>query len=122
MRTLALTFFLLWRLACTAGPMTIELSAPTYAGQVVRLYRYDDLFTLRTVRLTEALISSTGTAHLEADVNGTAKLQLRIGNTSGDLYARPGITLHITFPPPPMGTARSLGTTVRVALEFSGLD
>lgn len=122
MRTLALTFFLLWRLACTAGPMTIELSAPTYAGQVVRLYRYDDLFTLRPVRLTEALITSTGTAHLEADVSGTAKLQLRIGNTSGDLYARPGITLHITFPPPPTGTARSLGTTTRVALEFTELD
>jgi thiol-disulfide isomerase/thioredoxin len=120
-RLLLLTLFVL-PLALCAGNFTIVLQAPAYSGQVARLYRYDDLFTLRTVRIAEMPIGDDGAATLNADVQGMTKLQLRIGDVSGDLFARPGTTLNILFPQPATRTARSLGNTTRVDLEFRDLD
>ena len=37
--------------AVLGGTATLLVEAPEYAGQAVILYRYDDLITLRTVRI-----------------------------------------------------------------------
>ncbi|MBK9515212.1 MAG: hypothetical protein IPO05_16660 [Flavobacteriales bacterium] len=47
---------------------------------------------------------------------------MRIGDVSGDLFAQPGSTLNILFPQPTVRTARSLGNTTRVDLEFHDMD
>jgi len=122
MRRLLLLPLLALPLALCAGNFTIVLQAPAYSGQVARLYRYDDLYTLRTVRIAEMPIGDDGAATLTTDVQGVNKLQLRIGDVSGDLFARPGSTLNILFPQPTVRTARSLGNTTRVDLEFHDMD
>jgi thiol-disulfide isomerase/thioredoxin len=122
MRRLLLLTLIVLPLALYAGNFPITLQAPAYSGQVARLYRYDDLFTLRTVRIAEMPIGDDGTATLNADLQGVTKMQLRIGDVSGDLFARPGTTLNILFPLPATRTARSLGKTTRVDLEFRDLD
>ena len=103
-----------------AGEFTIRLSARDHAGEMVVMSRYDDLITLRTVRLAEGPIGDT--TILRGEVDGTQKIQLRIGNLAGDLFVRPGSDLNILFPPAAPGTPRSLGTTTRVELQFTGIS
>lgn len=125
MRSALVTFALILHAAAWAGNFTLRVEAPGYAGKAALLYRYDDLFTLRPVRIAEAAIGDDGQAVLTADVEGTAKLQLRIGDVVGDLFARPGNPLHLRFPLPDARTAKSLSGTTRVfpeLLDLSPLD
>jgi len=121
MRTLICIGMLLAHATAWAGDFTLELEAPSYVGKAALLYRYDDLFTMRTVRLAVAPIGSDGRAALTAEVEGTTKLQVRIGDVTADLFARPGTTLHARFLPPPPGTPRSLNGTTRTTLELYDL-
>jgi thiol-disulfide isomerase/thioredoxin len=120
---------LLLQLAVSTGSLlfaqtgfTLHLSAPKEAGQAVLLYRYDDLFTLRTLRVAEALLNEEGKATLSGDVNGTARMQLRIGDAIADLYVRPGSVINVEWPGPDPRTPRSLNRAVRVPIEFRDMD
>ncbi len=121
MRTTIAIITLLLHATAWAGNFTLQLDAPGYKGKAVALYRYDDLFTMRTVRLSAAPIGDDGRATLNVDVEGTTKLQVRIGDVTADLFARPGSMLHARFLPPPPGTPRSLNGTTRTALELYDL-
>ncbi|MBK9177014.1 MAG: TlpA family protein disulfide reductase [Flavobacteriales bacterium] len=121
-RGILLPFTLLLTLSAFAQEVQINVLAPRYAGQPVLLYRYDDLFTLRTSRIASALIADDGKAALAAPVTGTTKLRLRIGEVFADLYARPGASYTVEFLPPAPGTARSLSGTTRTSLLFHDLD
>lgn len=118
--TLVITFACNVLLA--AQPVTILVHSPVNAGKPVLLYRCDDLFTLRSTRLTTALLNDAGDATLEAEVIGTVKLRIRIGEAFGDLYARPGARYKVEFTKPDARTARSINGTTRVDLFFSDLD
>jgi thiol-disulfide isomerase/thioredoxin len=101
-------------------PFTIHLTAPDHAGEMVVLSRYDDLITMRTVRMTEEVVDDS--TFLKGEVSGTQKIQLRIGDLIGDLFVRPGSELHVTFPKADPSQMRSLGATARVALEFTDIS
>ena len=105
-----------------AQEFTLHLDAPAHAGQQVVLYRHADLFTPRTERLAVTTLDGEGRARLGGTVDGTRKLQLRIGDVSGDLYVRPGSTLNVHFPKPGPRTVRTVGGTARVDLEFRDVD
>lgn len=98
----------------------IALSAPAYAGRTVTLYRYMDLFTLRTEHLADAHIDAHGDATLQCEVNGTNKAMIRIGEVMCDLWLRDG-SYSITLPAPDAATPRSLNGT-RVDPLFKDLD
>lgn len=122
MRLLPIALALLPAFAAVAGDFTIHLHAPAHAGKVALLNRYDDLFTMRTVRIGMMPIGDDGTALLTADVEGTTKVQLRIGDVVADLFARPGSDLHVHFAAPAAGTPRSLNGTTRTAIELTELS
>ncbi len=122
MRPIPLFFCLLLACAIHAQDVVLHVQAPAYAGKVLLLYRYDDLFTLRPIHLANALIADDGTAELKAPVRGTAKLRLRIGDATSDFYARPGTNYNVLFPPPDPRTPRSINGTMRVDLEFTSMD
>ncbi|MDQ3100320.1 MAG: redoxin domain-containing protein, partial [Bacteroidota bacterium] len=103
-----------------AQQFIIHLSAPDHAGEIAVLSRYDDLITMRTIRLAEVLVGDSTV--ISGEANGTQKIQLRIGDLIGDLYVRPGSDLHVTFPKADPGQARSLGATARVVLEFTEIS
>jgi thiol-disulfide isomerase/thioredoxin len=112
--------------ACSAllhgQAVNILVHSPVNAGKPVLLYRYDDLFTLRSTRIATALLNDAGDATLEAEVSGTMKLRIRIGEAFGDLYARPGASYTVEFTKPDPRTARSVNGTTRVDLLFTDLD
>lgn len=108
--------------ALRAQNTVLHVHAPDHVGKVVILYRYDDLYTLRPVRLGEDLVGDDGHAELTTTVQGTAKLRLRIGEATGDMYARPDRSYNIGFPVPDPRTPRSISGTMRVDLEFTDLD
>lgn len=106
-RALALpVLLLLFATACLASAR-ITLHAPTYAGQRATLYRYHDLFTLRTERIAEATIDAHGDAVLQGEVSGTTKAVIRIGDVVCDLWLRDG-ALEITVPAPTPDAAHTL--------------
>ncbi len=105
-----------------AQEVIIDVSAPQYPGKVVQLYRYDDLFTLRPVREATAIANESGHAELRANIQGTTKLRLRIGEVTGDLFARAGAHYRVTFQEPDARTARTLNGTTRTTLLFHDLD
>lgn len=109
-------------LSLGAQPATLRIEAPSYAGQVAALYRYDDLFTLRLVRIGDAIIDEAGHAEIGAEVKGTARLRLRAGDAHGDLYARPGVSYRIGVEPLDARAARTVSGTTRTDLVFQGLD
>ncbi|WKZ67926.1 MAG: TlpA disulfide reductase family protein [Flavobacteriales bacterium] len=122
MRKALAAFAFISALAATAQEAVIDVHAPAYAGKAILLYRYQDLFTLRTERLATAPIGEDGHARLSAPVEGTAKLRLRVGEAFADLYARPGARYSVAFHPPAKGMATSLGGSTRAALVFTALD
>lgn len=122
MRRTLLLVALLHTLVSAAQEARISVQEARHAGQPVLLYRYDDLFTLRTTRIATTLIGDDGRAVLTAPVAGTSKLRLRIGEVFADLLARPGATYTVEFLPPAPGTARSLSGTTRTSLLFHDLD
>ncbi|MBL7951734.1 MAG: redoxin domain-containing protein [Flavobacteriales bacterium] len=102
------------------APFTIHVTARGLGADVVSLYRYSDLFTLRTTLVTRGLLDNTGQVILEGDAQGTVKMQLRIGERFADLYVRPGSALHVSTYD--LGTARSLNGTTKMGLEFKDID
>lgn len=122
MRFVAALLLLCATPALKADVFTLRVTAPEHMGQVVSLYRFGDLFTMRTVRIADAMLGDDGAAVLTGTAEGTIKLRLRIGDAVGDLYARPGSTLHIRFPLPDPRVPKSLSGTTRVELEFTDID
>lgn len=120
MRHLLLVLALLVASLVGANTFTLHVTARGFGDDVVSLYRYDDLFTLRTVLVTRGMLDNTGKTTLEGVVSGTVKMQLRIGERSADLYVRPGSVLNIA--PYDLGTARSLNGTTRMGIELTGID
>jgi len=110
--------------ACSlrAQPVALRIEAPSHAGQVAVLYRYDDLFTLRLVRIGDAVLDDAGHAEISAEVAGTARLRLRAGNAHGDLYARTGASYRIDVAPLDARAAKTISGTSRTDLIFHGLD
>lgn len=121
MRALALLLLTALAPRLIAQEAVISLRAPDHAGEAATLYRYADLFTLRTERLATALIGDDGLTVLRAPVSGTQRLRVRIGDVYGDLYARAGSSYTVMFLPPD-GNARSLNGTTRTNLLFMDLD
>ncbi len=119
---LSATAVLVLHLVGLAGSFTVHVTAPKEGGQAVLLYRYDDLFTLRTVRVTEALLGEGGQATLNGSVEGTVRMQLRIADAIADLYVRPGTVLHVEWPGPDPRVPRSLNRPVRVPIVFHEMD
>ncbi|MBK9762553.1 MAG: hypothetical protein IPO87_04105 [Flavobacteriales bacterium] len=103
-----------------AAPFTIHVSSSGHDDDVVSLYRYDDLFTLRGVLLTRGLLNSEGMATLEGEVEQVTKMYLRIGERTADLYVAPGSDLNVVLTPMP--GALSLNGTSRMVITFTGMD
>lgn len=106
--------------ALFAGPVTLSVDAPTYAGQHIQLYGYADYFTLWTELLAEGELDAQGVCSLTADVEGTRKAVIRIGPVGADLYLRAG-SYHLRIPAPAAGEALPIGGTTRVDPEFPDL-
>lgn len=119
MRTLALPLTLLLAHAAPAVA-TIHLVAPDRAGQKVVLHRVDDLFTLRTVRVDEALLGADGQATVRAEVQGTVKALLTVGGHRAELFLRDGATYHVR-PLQPTPGARPVRGLLPIDLEFIDL-
>lgn len=120
MRLLLSGFLFFFTLLLQAGNFSIHVTARGFGEDIVSLYRYADLFTHRTILVQRGLLDNTGRTTLEGDVDGTTKVQLRIGERTADLYVRPGSVLHVF--PVDLGTARSLNGTTRMGLDFTGID
>ncbi len=119
--TAVLSAALLLAWSSSHATVRIQLDAPTYAGQRVQLYRYMDLFTLRTELIANTRLDDHGAATIEANVTGTVKAELRIGNVSAELWLRGG-NYSVTFPALDAKTSRSMNGTARVDLTFKDLD
>lgn len=123
MRLAILLLLLLWLVPVLAsGPFTIAVRAPGQSGEALLLYRYDDLFTLRTTRIAETALDDAGQAVLRGEVEGTTRMQLRIGDGVADLYLRPGMDLHVEWPGPDPRSPRSLDRPARVPIVFHDMD
>ncbi len=120
-RFLSAFLFLLMLLPAKAAVVKVHVVAPTYAGQRVTLYRYMDLFTLRTELLGHANLDDRGEADLEAMVNGTTKGQVRIGEVNADLWMRGG-TYTLEIPAPDPKAPLSVNGTTYVNAVFKDLD
>jgi thiol-disulfide isomerase/thioredoxin len=103
-----------------AGTFTLHVTVQGFRDDVVSLYRYSDLFTLRTELVTRGMLDQTGKATLTGEVEGTARMQLRIGERFADLFVRPGSVLNLS--PYDLGTARSLSGTTHMGLDFKEID
>lgn len=121
MRSVLFLSSLVLSLAASAAPVTLRVSAPTYAGERILLYRYLDLFTLRTELLANGRLDDRGGATIDADVTGTVKAMVRIGTVTADLLLRPG-TYDVEMPAPDAARPRSINGTTRVDLVFHDLD
>ena len=108
-------------LSANAVTVHIQVSAPAYVDQRVLLYQCADLFTGRTELLTHSRIDDKGNALLEADVSGTVKATIRIGEVSADLWLNGG-SYTIDFPAPDPKKPRSLNGTTTVDPIFKDLD
>lgn len=120
MRHLLTCIVLLNALVIQAGHFTLHITARGFGEDVISLHRYSDLFTLRTILVGRGILDNTGTTTLEGEVDGTARMQLRIGERVADVLVRPGSRL--TIAAYDLGDARSLNGTTRMGLEYSGLD
>lgn len=120
-RLLLLLFPILLANAASAVAVRVAVNAPTYGQQRVLLYRYMDLFTGRTELLAHARLDAQGNALLEADVSGTVKAMVRIGEVHADLWLRGG-SYTLDLPAPDPKRARSVNGTTTVDPLFKGLD
>ena len=120
MRALLLSLALINTTLLSAGEFNLHVIARGMGSDLVSLYRYTDLFTLRTELVARGMLDSTGTVALGGKVEGTARMQLRVGERYADLYLRTGSNLHVTAYD--LGTARSISGTARLGLEFSRID
>lgn len=119
---LTASFIVLLHLVRAAGPFTLHVWAPKEAGDAVLLYRYEDLLTLRTIRVAEAVLDKDGRATLSGHTEGTSRMQLRIGDAVADLFLRPGSVLHVEWPGPDPRVPRSLNRPAHVPIVFRDMD
>ena len=121
MKTLFLGILLLVGLTLSASPVRILVNAPTYPGQQVVLYRYLDAFTLRMEPIAHGRTDAKGDVSLIAEVEGTERALLRIGDVGADLFLRPG-SYHIQMPKSRADQALPISGTARVNLLFLDMD
>jgi hypothetical protein len=105
----------------SAAPVTLTVEAPTYPSQEVTLYRYLDAFTLRKLPIADGFTNSNGHVELTAEVRGTQRVLLRIGEVGADFFLRPG-HYHLRMPAPGPKEAVPISGTARVDPEFIDLD
>lgn len=117
-----LLFFLLPLALPVAAQVDLHLSSATRGGSEVVLYRYDDPFTRRTVRLTGTRFDSSGHALLRADIQQRTKAFIALGDGGLDLFLDPGKTYSITLEDVGGAGARSLSTTARTPFVLNDLD
>ncbi|MBK9627444.1 MAG: redoxin domain-containing protein [Flavobacteriales bacterium] len=103
-----------------ANTFSITVTAVGLKEDVVQIHRYADLFTMRTLPLAQELFNADRQATLTASVEGTMRIQLRIGERGCDLYVRPGSNYHIKAYD--LGKARSLSGTTPLGITFLDLD
>lgn len=119
MRLLLVGVLLSSAIFARAGEFTLHIKASGPAEEVVSLYRYADLFTRRPALITRSILGADGTTTLRGDVEGTALVQLRIGDRTSDLFIRPGSSY--TLETMDLGLPRSLNGTTRMGLSFIDL-
>ncbi len=120
MRATLSTISLLCSLAVAGAPVHLLVDAPAYPGQQVTLYLYMDAFTRLLEPVAKGYIDSTGHAALDAEVTGTRKALLRIGEAGADLWLRPG-SYHVQLPKA-TGAVYMLSGPANVELTFLELD
>ncbi len=121
MKILLLGILLPFGLALSAAPVSILVHAPTYPDQQVVLYRYMDAFTLRKEPIAHGRTDAKGTVTLNAEVEGTERALLRIGDVGADLFLRAG-SYHVQMPAPRAGQAIPISGTARADLVFLDLE
>lgn len=120
MRSVTAFVCLLSCLLAWGGPVRLQVDAPSFPGRQATLYRYMDAFTQRLEPIATGFTDSTGRATLQAEVEGTCKALLRVGDASADLWLRSG-NYHIQLPPL-ASRAGALSGAVRVDPTFIDLD
>ncbi|MBK7246897.1 MAG: hypothetical protein IPI05_04400 [Flavobacteriales bacterium] len=121
MKILLLGILLPFGLALSAAPVSIQVHAPTYPDQQVVLYRYMDAVTLRKEAIAHGRTDAKGDVTLNAEVEGTERALLRIGDVGADLFLRAG-SYHVQMPAPRTDQALPISGTARVDLIFLDLD
>ena len=121
MKSLLFGVLLPFSIALHAATVSITVDAPTYPDRHVLLYRYMDAFTLRTERIAEGRTDASGHVVLTADVQGTERVLLRIGEVGADLFLRAG-HYHVKMPAPGPNEVRTISGTARVDPVFIDLD
>lgn len=121
MKTFLLGILLPLGLALSAAPVTIVVSAPTYPGQQIVLYRYMDPFTLLKEPIAQGSTDKQGHVTLTAEVDGTQRALLSIGDVGADLFLRAG-NYQVKMPAPKPDQARTISGATKVDLTFMDLD
>ena len=121
MKTILLGILLMLSLTLSASPVRILVNAPTYPEQQVVLYRYMDPFTLRKEPIAQGRTDAKGDVTLNADVQGTERALLRIGDVGAELFLRTG-SYHVEMPAARTDKAIPISGTARVNLLFLDLD
>ncbi|MBK8341801.1 MAG: redoxin domain-containing protein [Flavobacteriales bacterium] len=121
MRSPAFALSLLLAINLHAAPCRVVIEAPGHVGEQVLLHRFDDLFTLRTVRLASTVIDAQGRAEMVVEIEGTVKALLTLGDRSAELFLRGDRNYHLR----PLIDAQAPRTVHGLAgmeLEFVDLD
>lgn len=105
----------------TSAQGTLRITAPGHPGQQVLVYRYLDLFTLRTELIASARCDEQGSATLPVHVPAQLRVQLRIGEDRADLYLKPDGHYDVIFQRS-ASAARSVSGTAQAELLFNGMD
>ncbi|MBP8823672.1 MAG: hypothetical protein KBH07_08515 [Flavobacteriales bacterium] len=120
MRAILACFPLLIGLVLGAAPVHLQVDAPFQPRQQVTLYVYMDAFTRRLEPIARGHTDALGQAVLEAEVTGTRKALLRVGDTGADLWLRPG-TYHVQMPAA-TGEVNAISGMANVDPTFIDLD
>src|SRR5512137_2076244 len=88
MRTFVLTLLFLAAQVVATGA-SLRITAPEFHDQPVIVFRYLDLFTLRTEVLASTRTDAQGSAHVNAEAPCRTRGQLRLGEARTDLYPTP---------------------------------
>lgn len=100
MRAALIAILFLFAGSLSAQNVAIKGSAPYYAGKPISLYVYDDLITKREVKQHTDTIDASGSFLLAMNTDRIQRVMLRIGSNKAHLYASPGGSYDVTFPPP----------------------
>jgi thiol-disulfide isomerase/thioredoxin len=121
MRSSLLVLFSLLLASVNAAPCRVVIDAPGHVGEQVLLHRFDDLFTLRTVRLASAVIDAQGRAEMVVEIEGTMKALLTLADRSAELFLRGDRNYHVR-PLVNVQAPRTVHGLAGMELEFVDLD